>query len=200
MTVRIAIMVEGATETAFKRPLHGYLRQRLDGEMPNLDFKPADGRLPKQEKFQREVARYLRTYDAVIALTDVYTGSQPPDFQDATDAKAKMSKWVGEEKRFYPHAAQYEFEAWLLPYWERVRNLSGSNRNAPSKTPETVNHGSPPSTHLQEAFRTGDKKRRYSKVRDGLDILKDQDLEFAAAACPELRAFLDTILTLSRAP
>jgi hypothetical protein len=31
-------------------------------------------------------------------LTDVYTGTS--DFKDAADAKAKMRKWVGEEKRF----------------------------------------------------------------------------------------------------
>jgi hypothetical protein len=57
----------------------------------------------------------------VIALTDVYTGTQPHEFQNAEDAKKKMRQWVGDEPRFHPHAAQYDFEAWLLLYFELVR-------------------------------------------------------------------------------
>lgn len=78
--------------------------------------------------------------DHVISLTDVYTGSQPPDFKDALDAKAKMRQWVGAESRFYPHAAQYDFEAWLLPYWQTIQRLAGHNRQRPPGEPETVNY------------------------------------------------------------
>jgi hypothetical protein len=38
--------------------------------------------------------------DAVIALTDVYTGTK--DFKDAADAKAQMKKWVGTILNFIP--------------------------------------------------------------------------------------------------
>ena len=59
----------------------------------------------------------------MIALTDVYTGNR--DFQDAEDAKEKMREWVGENPRFFPHAAQFEFEAWLLPFWTTIQRLAG---------------------------------------------------------------------------
>jgi len=71
-----------------------------------------------RSSLRRHVDRLLRTgrtpADAVIALTDVYTGTG--DFRDAEDAKTKMWEWVGENTKFFPHAAQYEFEAWLIPF------------------------------------------------------------------------------------
>ena len=168
--------------------------------MPKLDFLPEGGRIPKGEHLKRKVELLLLTNDAVIALTDVYTGTSPRDFESATEARIKMREWVGNEDRFHPHAAQYEFEAWLFPYWSRIQTLAGSNRTAPSSTPEGVNHNKPPSRHLEEVFRTGRKKRAYSKVRDAAAILRDQDLSIAAASCSELKAFLNTILTLSGSP
>ena len=60
-----------------------------------------------------------------IALTDVYTGSKPPDFPTAAEAKIKMHRWVGVESRFYLHVALHDFEAWLLPYWEKIKKLTG---------------------------------------------------------------------------
>src|SRR5262249_25958622 len=115
--------------------------------MPKLDPFPYDGRLPSGDKLRRVVERLLADgkypADAVIALTDVYTGSH--DFVDAADAKTKMGAWVGPNNRFYPHAAQYDFEAWLLPFWSEIQKLAGHNRTAPSGAPETVNHNNPPS-------------------------------------------------------
>lgn len=195
--MRIAVLVEGATEVAFKPALLGFLGQRLTGKMPRLDFNPRDGRIPKHDKLKREVHLLLNSNDAVIALTDVYTGGRPHDFESAADAKMKMRSWVGPEQRFHPHAAQYDFEAWLLPYWPNIKRLSGSDRQPPSLFPETVNHNKPPAKHLSEVFRTGSRKRRYLKPRDAAAILDGQDLAEAAARCPELRAFLNTILSLS---
>ena len=77
-------------------------------------------------------------HDAVIALTDVYTGTQ--DFQDANDAKDKMMRWVDKNPKFYPHTALHDFEAWLLPYWTTIQKLAKHNRSAPRGLPETVNH------------------------------------------------------------
>lgn len=133
--------------------------------------------------------------DAVIALTDVYTGTN--DFQDAADAKVKLSQWVGANPSFYPHAAQYDFEAWLLPYWKDIQKLAGHNRNSPAGLPETVNHTHPPSYHIREIFRVGKCRDDYSKPRDANRILRNKDLGVAASQCPELRAFLNTIITLS---
>jgi hypothetical protein len=168
--------------------------------MPKLDDVPYDGRIPIGSKLKRVVERLLndrkRPADAVIALTDVYTGSNPPDFTDAADARQKMREWVGEEQRFYPHAAQHDFEAWLLPFWDEIQELAGSNHAAPSGQPEKVNHQNPPAHRIKEVFRTGSRRKAYVKPRDAGRILRGKDLLVAAHACPELRAFLNTILTL----
>jgi hypothetical protein len=193
--VKITILVEGKTETAFKPHLRAFLQARLTNRMPRLDPYPYDGRIPKEGKLKRTVETLLRTdSDAVIALTDVYTGTN--DFLNAADAKVKMRQWVGPEPKFYPHAAQHDFEAWLLPYWDEIRRISGHNRNPPSGSPETVNHNRPPSYHIREIFRLGTCRDDYSKPRDANRILRGKDLSIAASQCPELKAFLNTIIGL----
>ncbi len=198
--MRIAILVEGKTEMAFKPHLIAFLQTRLAGKMPKLDFVPYDGRIPTGDKLKRVVENLLndrkRPADAVIALTDVYTGKDPPDFPTAEDAKKKMREWVGEEKRFYPHVALHDFEAWLLPYWNKVKKLTGSNHKPPGNNPEKVNHGNSPAYRLADEFRTGPKTKGYVKTRDAGRILKDEDLMVAINACQELKAFVNTILTL----
>ena len=196
--MKITVMVEGRTELAFKPHLIRFLRNRLDGGMPKIDFFTCEGRVYKEDKLRRTVQTLLRKgSDAVIALTDVYTGTD--DFSDATDAKQKMRTWVGQNDRFYPHAAQHDFEAWLLPFWPEIQKLAGHHRGAPSGAPESVNHNKPPSKHIQELFRTGTCRNDYSKVRDAAKILEGKNLADAASKCPELQAFLNTILTLSGA-
>ena len=195
--MKITIMVEGSTELAFLPSLRNYLQQRLAGRMPNLDMAPYDGRIPTGEKLERAVQRFLSgryASDHVIALTDVYTGQIPPDFSDAADAKYKMRRWVGNEPRFHPHAAQYDFEAWLLPYWSQIQRLAGHDRNAPSGAPEQVNHNNPPSRHIKEIFRIGCRRDAYVKPRDAGRILRDQDLSLAINQCVELKSFVNSIL------
>jgi hypothetical protein len=153
--MKIALILEGKTEKAFLRVLRDFLKGRLGGIMPNIDVVPQDGRIPTGDKLRRMVATLLtggRASDHVIALTDVYTGTQPPDFQDAADAKRKMNQWVGNEPRFHPHAAQYDFGAWLLPYWPTIQRLAGHNRTAPPGNPETVDHNNPPAHRIKEIF------------------------------------------------
>jgi hypothetical protein len=196
--VKIVIIVEGTTEKAFRPHLEGFLASRLADKMPRLNMFTSNGRVSKGEKLRREVENLLsgqHPADAVIALTDVYTGTD--DFHDATDAKTKMRNWVGQNDRFHPHAAQHDFEAWLLPYWSEIQKVAGHNRTAPAGSPEDVNHNRPPSYHIREIFRIGTCRRDYSKWRDGNRILQGKDLAVAASRCPELRAFLNTILTLS---
>jgi len=203
--MRIAIIVEGKTETAFHPYLIEFLRTRLaDGRraqhMPKLDPLKYDGRIPKEEKLKRIVTNLLtdkkKPADAVIALTDVYTGSHPPEFVSAADAKQKMREWVGNETRFYPHAACYDFEAWLIPYWQKIQKLADSNRKSPGRNPEKVNHGNPPAHRLQDIFITGGKKKSYVKTVDAGRILRGEDLNVTIQACAELKAFVNTILKL----
>ncbi len=195
--MKITLIVEGKTETASLPHLRGFLESHLQGNMPRIDVTPYDGRIPTHEKLQR-IVHYLlsgkKPSDHVIALTDVYTGCQPPDFSDASDAKNKMREWVGKEQRFHPHAAQYDFEAWLLPYWGDIQRLAGHNRVAPRGNPEQVNHDNPPSYRIKEIFRIGSKGRAYMKPRDAGRILRDNDLSFSVSHCAELKSFVNTIL------
>ena len=120
--MKIAILVEGATEIAFKPKLQEFLQLRLGQQMPKLKFIPCNGRIHKGKKLRDVVENLLTGRDAchaVIALTDVCTGTK--DFKDAADAKAQMKKWVGNNPKFYPHAASHDFEAWLLPFGQKFR-------------------------------------------------------------------------------
>jgi hypothetical protein len=165
--------------------------------MPKLDTDRFDGPIPKGATLKRRVEILLSgkdPADAVIALTDVYTGTS--DFINAQDAKNKMQAWVGNNSQFYPHAAQYDFEAWLLPYWSEIKKRAGSNHTQPSGSPENVNHNKPPSKRLQEVYRTGSKKRSYVKEREAAGILRGKNLMIAIVACNELKAFINTILSL----
>jgi Domain of unknown function (DUF4276) len=198
--MKITIIVEGQTEKAFKRVLVDYLRRRLAGKMPKLDFSPENGNIPTGDKLKRIVERLLHAKknpsDAVITLTDVYTGSNPPKFKDAEDAKKNLQDWVGDEARFYPHVALHDFEAWLLPYWEKIKKLTGSNSKGPKTQPEKVNHGKSPAYWLKEVFETGKRSRSYSKVLDAGRIFEGEDLGVAIEACPELKAFVERIIGL----
>ena len=198
--MRIAVLVEGKTEKAFKPYLLAILHTRLAGKMPKLDFMPYDGHIPTGGKLKRVVENLLndskQPADAVIALTDVYTGSTPPEFPTAEDAKKKMREWVGAEQRFHPHVALHDFEAWLLPYWEKIKKLTGSNHKPPGSNPEKINHGNSPAYRLAEEFRTGSKTDGYVKARDAGRILKGENLMVAINFCPELKAFVNTILIL----
>ena len=200
--MKIAVLVEGKTEKSFiEEDLIRFLGQRLSGHMPEFNVLKQDGPIPREDKLRRMVEILLDPgksgkppADAVIALTDVYTGTH--DFADAADAKQKMGEWVGDCPQFHPHAAQYDFEAWLLPYWSTILELAGHNRRVPGNNPEKVDHDKPPSKRIAEIFRIGSRGRHYVKARDAKRILKNQDLTCAIEACPELRAFVNTILTL----
>src|ERR1700719_2733301 len=95
-SLRIAVICEGQTERVFMPHVRAFLAPRLPGKMPKLDPVPQDGRIPKGDKLKGLVRLLLRDSktpaDAVIALTDVYTGRN--DFADAADAKKKMLTWV----------------------------------------------------------------------------------------------------------
>jgi len=197
--MKISILIEGKTEKAFIRHLREYLKKNLPADMPKLDPVPYDGRIPKGDELKRVVMNLLQgrnPADHVIALTDVYTGTNPPDFIDAQDAKHKMRLWVGEEPRFHPHAAQYDFEAWLLPYWPTIQKLAKHNKAAPDGNPEIVNHQNPPAYRIKEIFEIGKCRESYVKPRDAERILRENDLAVTIHQCAELKAMINTILSV----
>lgn len=195
--VKITLIVEGDTEKAFLPHLRAFLAKKLENSMPNITPYSCDGGVYTEEKLKRTVETLLsgkKPADHVIALTDVYTGDKR--YKDAADAKAKMRSWVGKDNaRFHPHAAQYDFEAWLLPYWDTIQKLAKHNKKAPPGNPESVNHDKSPAYHIKEIFALG-KVRAYVKPREAKLILEKNGLEEAIRQCPELKALVNTILTV----
>lgn len=199
--MRIAILIEGRTETAFKPFLINFLKGHLTGKMPKLDFVPQHGGLPTNDKLKRVVENLLSNKkhpaDAVIALTDVYTGHNPPLFEDGADAKKKLKEWAGNNQNFYAHVALHDFEAWLIPFWEKIKTMAKSNAKRPASNPETVNHGNPPAHRLKAVFESGKRKRSYSKTVDVGRVLKGEDLMTVVNECKEFKSFVNRIIKLS---
>ena len=160
--------------------------------MPKLDPVPQAGRIPKGVALKRLVETLLtcgkEPADAVIALTDVYTGTNPPDFVDAADAKAKMRKWVGPNLKFHPHAAQYDFEAWLLPFWSEIQRLAKSNRKTPGSSPERVNHNNPPAHRINEVFRTEGSRTSLRQTAQRRSNSPGQGLAHRRAGVPRIES------------
>lgn len=91
--MKIVVLVEGATELAFRDALIEFLKSRLLGKMPRLVFQGQRGRIPTGEKLPRLVTKEFQgksAADAVIALTDVYTGTDT--FKDAADVGRPRTK------------------------------------------------------------------------------------------------------------
>ena len=59
-----------------------------------------------------------------------------------------------------------------------------------------VNHINPPAHRIKEIFRIGTKGKAYVKPRDAGRILRDNDLSVAVTQCSELKAFINTILSI----
>lgn len=195
--MKISLIVEGQTEKAFTPTLREFLRPMIPREIPFiLHPVPQNGRIPRDAKLNRVVERLLHSgrspADYVIALTDVY-----PDYSNAAEARLALRQSVQNRTRFYAHAAQYDFEAWLLPYWSRIQRITGVNQSSPGNNPESVNGNNPPSSRIKEVFRRG-QGNFYSKSLDAPRILYNQDLNVAIQQCPELKSLVNTILGICR--
>ncbi len=193
--LKIVLLVEGKTEKAFGDKLKAFLDERCEQQSKpkvRLYTKRMDTRLMNSERVQDRVAMSLRdpTVTCVIALVGVY-----PSFESAQDAKTFLRKAVGDEPRFHAHAAQFDFEAWLLPYGGDICKRIKMNKKKPGANPEQVNKLKPPSKRLAELYRLAKPPRSYDKARDGKAILRNKDLTQAANQCPELKSLLNTLLS-----
>lgn len=190
----IVLLVEGATETALKGALKRFLDARAKAlGRPKVALRTKT--LLTQGGLQRRIKQELRDpkVTAVVGLIDVY-----PNFKSAAQAKAFLRKKANNDPRFYAHVAQYDVEAWLLPFWDDICKRLKVKRARPGTKPEQVNHHKPPSKRLAELYRI--KRRKYKKPIEMAAILKNKDLTIIANQCPEFKAFLNTLLTLSNLP
>jgi len=195
--VTIVLIVEGETEAAVRPVLKAFLDERCEAEgKPKVRLDPKRLRAMRNETKLRAVARdALKDSDVccLVGLVDVY-----PDFADASDAKRHLRSGLPEDPRCHAHAAQYEFEAWLLPFWDDIcRNLR-LQAQRPGGDPEEVDLTKPPSHRLKELYRKAGFD--YHKPRDALAILSRNKLGVAAHQCPELKALLETLLKCAGLP
>ena len=189
----VVLLVEGETETALKGKLKAFLDERAEAEgRPKVALRTRDIMTLNRSKLRRRVGLELRDprVTAVVGLIDVY-----PNFGSADDARQFLRSAVGDEPRFYAHAAQYDVEAWLLPYWDSICRRLGVQRAMPGANPEEVDRDHPPSRRLNELYRIAKPSRKYVKPIEMAAILRNQDLTVAADQCPELRNLLNTLLT-----
>lgn len=201
----IVVLCEGATE----KGLTGALKAFLDAECSRagqakvrLTMVPANGgaELLKRDRLTSLVNHHLGRTGVlgVVGLVDVVAPEYRTKFENAADAINTLKGLLPNESRFYAHAAQHDIEAWLLPYWPVACRKVGRTKQAPGANPESVNHGHPPSWHFNELYRLGG--AHYDKPRDAAAILRGQDLRVSANACPQFKAFLNTLLGLSGCP
>jgi len=192
----IVLLVEGDTEAALKDHLKAFLDQRADTEgKPRVRLETRSGVGHTTGRFRHRVQLELAKsgVTAVVALIDVF-----PDYASAGAAKADLTEKAGNATGFHAHAAQYDVEAWLLPFWGDVCRRVGVTRKAPGNNPEQVDQNMPPSYHLKELYRSArPKPRKYVKTTEMYAILRNKDLLTIANQCVEFKAFINTLLTLS---
>ena len=192
----IVLLVEGDTEAALKQHLKAFLDRRAQAEgKPRVRLQTRDIVNIAQHKLRHRIELELArgSVTAVVGLIDVY-----PKFQDAAEAKAYLAEAAGNPPDYYAHAAQFDVEAWLLPYWDAICGRLGVQQSPPGGNPESVDQMNPPAYRLRELYRRAKPKpRKYVKTTEMYAILKNRDLTVAASQCPEFRALLNTLLTLS---
>ena len=197
---KTVLLVEGKTEQALKTVLKDFLDdQCTTAGKPRvrLETKPLDSRLLKKEKLGLRVKKNLERDDVlgVVALVDVVAAGNP--FKDAAEAIEFLRSCHPDDKRYRCHAAQHDFEAWLLPYWDFITKRVGVHQKSPGNQPENVNHDRPPSKVLEDLYQRAKPPRKYNKPVEALAILRGQDLLVSAKKCPQFAAFLQTLLDLA---
>ena len=195
--MKIVVLCEGSSEAILKSSFREFVQSRSSGgERIGLDTLKLPG-TKIISRLQRMTSLTLKREDVVgvVALIDVY-----PNHEDAEEAKQALytiAKVGKSETRFRAHAALWELEAWLLPFWEEIADWLKVAAKRPGPHPEKINGQNPPSKRLKELYRRGGKE--YHKVADARKWLTVDRLEEAAEDCPQLRDFLDSLLEFAGA-
>ncbi len=194
--MKVVVLCEGKTEAALRTALAGFVNRHATDARGGIATKPVPGKLAGQ-KFRTQVRLNCAQSDVlgVIGLTDVYGV-----FESGAQAKQALQETIagiGNAEKFRPHVAQFELEAWLMPFWDEIAATLRVKVKKPGGRPEEIDKQKPPSRHLKELFRRA--KKDYDKVRYASKWLTADRLEIAAQSCPELKAFLNALLELAGA-
>jgi len=195
--MKVVVICEGATEAALRDGLRDFVQARATGtKKVGVKTLSLDG--PTIRKKLDRVARNLLDQNEVIGvvvLSDVY-----PNYGSAKETKGALRRFAGDAAKnpsFRTHAAQFEVEAWILPFWNEIARQLTVSAVPPGANPEQVDGQKPPSHHFKELFRRA--KREFDKVLDGPRWLSGERLPTAAQSCPELKSFLNSLLEFASA-
>ena len=197
----VVLLVEGETERSLTNKIREFLNSRSQAHgQPRVSLKTRKIKSINPHSLGRQIKleTQSRGVTSVVGLIDVF-----PNHKNAVGAKnflRRTAKNAGVTDDFYAHAAQFDVEAWLLPYWDDICNRIGVNQSPPGANPESVNIIKPPSYRLKELYRRAKPSRKYKKTLEMPAILRNKDLTIAANACPELKSLLNTLLKLSKLP
>jgi hypothetical protein len=198
----IVLLVEGSTEKALTNKIKEFLDERaLVHRRSKVALRPKPLMSIREEELAKRIRLELQNprVAAVVGLIDVF-----PNFRSAEEAKQflqRAAERAGVAERFDAHAAQYDVEAWLLPYWDDICRRIGVQQRRPGHNPELVDETNPPSYRLKELYqRAKNPARKYVKTIEMPEILKDKDLTVSANACPEFKSLLNTLLRAGGLP
>jgi hypothetical protein len=126
----------------------------------------------------------------------VYPADRKTAIQRVSWAKKHFENEV-DHPRFRMFFAVHEVEAWFLSdpslFPDKVRQAIRSK----ARNPEDVNFTHPPKALLKKLYREK-MKREYKEVTQGHEFFSRLDPATAAAACPNLRAMLDEMVSLAK--
>jgi len=195
--MKIVVLCEGATEAALRQGLREFVQSHASGvKRTGIETRSLDGPTLRK-KLERLVRNSIDRTDiiAVVALSDVY-----PGYQNASETKEALRRSAGsagKDSKFRAHAALFEVEAWILPFWDKVAQHLGVKATPPSPKSELVDGQKPPSHHLKELYRRA--RREFDKVMDGPRWLTADGLMTASNSCPELKSLLNSLLEFAGA-
>jgi len=192
----IVILAEGDTERAAGDHWKRFLDQRA-GDKPKvrLHIIRSNGALIEEDvRTKADRALDDASTIGVVALTDVY-----PKYASATAARETIAGWMPSDPRCRAHAACHDFEAWLLVGWDAlVEHAHAGPRKPWGAHPEEIDLHNPPAHRIKALFQLGKPTpRKYSKPIDGKKLFEKLDLVDVAEACPEFKAFINSLLELS---
>ena len=200
---RLAIVVEGSTETEFvDNMLVPYLSERGVYPFPySLDGNVSVARLAHR------MAGFLHSADCVTSLVDFYgfrhrNNATPDQLENMIDQAVKQRttrSW--DRRRVFSYVQQYEFEGLLFSNVNAFAVLPfASDRTVPAlqevrsqfPTPEAIN-GNPntaPSKRIERVM------HRYNKRRDGYLVAEEIGLDTIRAQCPRFSQWVARLQAL----
>lgn len=203
---RLAIIVEGPTETAFvNNVLSPHLSEREVYPYP----KALDGNV-SVERLAAGMVELLHSHDRVTSLVDFYgfkrrRAASPDDLQNQiNDAVRRLMRPNRDLAHAFSYVQQYEFEALLFSEVGAFANLPRRLAVSAAQVAElrAIRSQFPTPEHINDRPDTAPSKRianvipRYDKRADGYLVAEQIGLSAIRAACPRFGVWLTRLESL----